>query len=83
MAAGCLDASVCGAVCLPGICRGIQPLLLAHPCVCMGKDKDIQCIPETEEREKKKETERQKKGEKGNMRCETSRNTKKKKSIES
>lgn len=28
------------------ICGGIQPLLLAHPSVCMGKDKDIQYIPE-------------------------------------
>lgn len=28
------------------ISRGIQPLLLAHPSVCMGKDKDIQYIPE-------------------------------------
>lgn len=44
---------VCGVVCLPGICRGIQPLLLAHPCVCMGKDKDIQCIPESLNRGRK------------------------------
>lgn len=35
---------------VPGSCRGIQPLLQAHPCVFMGKDKDIQCIPETAER---------------------------------
>lgn len=30
----------------PAICGGIQPLLLAHPSVCIGKDKDIQYIPE-------------------------------------
>lgn len=32
-------------------CDGIQPLLLTHPCVCISKDMDIQCIPETEEGE--------------------------------
>lgn len=66
---------VCGVVGLPGICRGIQPLLLAHPCVCMGKDKDIQCIPETEEREEAGEGEAEKeRGRKEKMRCGTSRN---------
>lgn len=54
---------VCGAVCLPGICRGIQPLLLAHPCVCMGKDKDIQCIPESLKRGRKTRDREAEKGE--------------------
>lgn len=65
MAGGLLDTSVCVVVCLSGICRGIQPLLLAHPCVCMGKDKDIQCIPESEERgerERREEKKRRREG---------------------
>lgn len=49
---------VCAVVCLPGICRGIQPLLLAHPCVCMGKDKNIQCILEGLSRGRKKKRDR-------------------------
>lgn len=61
---------VCGAVCFTGICRGIQPLRLAHPCVCMGKDKDIQSIPESEKREAANESTTEKeRGRKGKMRC--------------
>lgn len=56
----------CGVIHLPGICRGIQPLLLAHPSVCMGKDKDIQCIPESLKRLRKtRRRGRKKRGGKG------------------
>lgn len=46
---------VCAAVSLTGFCRETRPLLPAHTCVCMGTDKHILGIPETNERE---ETER-------------------------
>lgn len=66
------QTAACGVICLPEICRGILPLLLAHPPVCMGKDKDIQCIPETQTmgRENKASRSRNRKAEKGKGRRE-------------
>lgn len=49
----CCGLSRCQCVVWSVICGGIQPLLLACPCVCMGKDKDIQCIPESLNRGRK------------------------------
>lgn len=45
---------VCAASSLPEIRRETQPLLPANPCVCMGTDKRILGIPETNEREETK-----------------------------